>query len=81
MPILTETFEGTPGGMNLALPQQELDDTEARYIQDGLVDYPRPDAPARSRPQGHGHRRPDAEGSGLALTLNPQGSASRRAQR
>jgi hypothetical protein len=40
MPILTETFEGTPGGMNLALPQQELDDTEARYIQDGLVDYP-----------------------------------------
>lgn len=40
MTILTETFEGVPGGMNLALPPQELDDTEARYLQDVLLDYP-----------------------------------------
>lgn len=38
--LLTETFEGVPGGMNLALPPQELDDTEARYLQDILLDYP-----------------------------------------
>jgi hypothetical protein len=40
MTILTETFPGAPGGSNLALPQHELDDTEARLIQDGLVDRP-----------------------------------------
>lgn len=40
MPILTETFEGVPGGMNLALPAWELDDTEARYLQDILLDFP-----------------------------------------
>ena len=38
--LLTETFEGVPGGMNLANPAQELDDTEARYLQDVLLDYP-----------------------------------------
>ena len=38
--ILTETFEGVPGGMNLALPAQELDDTEARYVQDALLHLP-----------------------------------------
>lgn len=38
--LLTQTFPGFPGGSNVALPQQELDDTEARIIQDGLVDYP-----------------------------------------
>lgn len=35
-----ETFEGVPGGMNLALPPQELSDSEARYLQDVLLDYP-----------------------------------------
>lgn len=40
MTILTETFEGVPGGMNLALPPQGLDDSEARYLQDVLLDYP-----------------------------------------
>jgi len=38
--LLIESFPGAPGGSNLALPQHELDDTEARIIQDGLVDYP-----------------------------------------
>jgi hypothetical protein len=73
LPILTETFEGTPGGMNLALPQQELDDTEARYIQDGLVDYPgltRRRGPVR---KVTGIANLTRKGTGLALTLNPQG--------
>lgn len=40
MPILTETFEGAPAGQNLATPAQDLEDNEARLIQDGLLDYP-----------------------------------------
>lgn len=40
MPVLTQSFSGSPGGMNTALPQQEIDDTEARYIQDALLDFP-----------------------------------------
>jgi len=35
-----QTFDGLPSGMNLAIPQHELEDTEARYIQDALLDYP-----------------------------------------
>lgn len=38
--LLSETFEGSPGGMNLAAPAQSIDDSEARYLQDALVDYP-----------------------------------------
>lgn len=40
MAILAQTFEGVPSGMNLALPAQEIQDTEARYLQDILLDYP-----------------------------------------
>lgn len=40
MPILTETFEGSPAGQNLAQPAQDLEDNEARLIQDGLLSYP-----------------------------------------
>lgn len=40
MPISTDTYEGLPGGMNLNLPAQSLDDTEGRYLQDILVDKP-----------------------------------------
>jgi len=72
--IITETFPGAPGGMNLALPAQELDDTEARYIQDGLVDYP-----ARIRRRGPvkgalGVATFSRKGSGFVVTLNPQGA-------
>lgn len=74
MTLLTETLPGAPGGMNLALPAQELDDTEARYIQDGLVDKP---GILRSR----GPVTPIAgfptttyRGTGLAVTVNPQGT-------
>lgn len=40
MAITTQTFEGLAGGMNLALPGEEIADNEARYIQDALLDYP-----------------------------------------
>jgi hypothetical protein len=71
--LLTETFEGVPGGMNLALPQQELDDTEARYIQDGLVDYPgltRRRGPVR---KVTGVASLTRKGTGLVMALNPLG--------
>lgn len=73
--VLTETFEGTPGGMNLALPQQELDDTEARYLQDDLVDYP-----GLNRRRGPvtgvvGAPTFARMGTGLVMTLDPQGTA------
>lgn len=71
--MLTESFEGAPGGMNLALPQQELADTEARYIQDGLVDQPgltRRRGPVR---QVTGIATITRPGTGLVMTLNPQG--------
>jgi hypothetical protein len=59
--------------MNLALPASELDDTEAQYIQDGLVDYPgltRRRGPLR---KVTGIANLTRKGSGLAMTLNPQG--------
>lgn len=73
MPIETETFPGAPGGSNLALPQHEIDDTEARLIQDGLVDRP-----------GETHRRGPVrgvagivalgnKGTGFVTTLDPLG--------
>jgi hypothetical protein len=71
--LITEPFNGTPGGSNLALPQSQLDDTEARYIQDGLVDYPgltRRRGPVR---KVTGIATIPRKGSGLVMTLNPQG--------
>jgi hypothetical protein len=38
--LSAQTFDGVPGGMNLALPAHEIPDTEARYLQDILLDYP-----------------------------------------
>src|SRR5512138_3152421 len=35
-----QTFEVIPSGMKMSEPAQELDDTEARYLQDVLLDYP-----------------------------------------
>jgi hypothetical protein len=73
--LTTQTFEGLPGGMNLALPAQELDDTEARYLQDVLVDKP---GLTRRRgpiaPVG-GIAALTRKGTAMASALNPQGSA------
>ena len=74
MSILTETFEGVPGGMNLALPAQELDETEARYLQDVLLDYPgltRRRGPLQQR--GSAVTLPE-KASGLFFTYDPLGT-------
>ena len=71
--MLTESFDGVPGGMNLALPAQELDDTEARYLQDVLIDYPgltRRRGPIRKVVGSPTFSR---KGTGIVMTLNPLG--------
>ena len=73
MGTLTQTLPGAPGGMNKALPAQELDDTEAQYIQDAFVDYPglvRRRGPVRA---ASGLVALPRKGSGLVMTLNPLG--------
>lgn len=72
--ILTETFEGIPGGMNLAIPAQELDDTEAAYIQDALLD--KPGLTRRRGPvqQVTGIFTLTYPGTGLVMTLDPLGT-------
>lgn len=74
MALITTTLPGIPGGMNLAIPAQELDDTEGRYIQDGLVDKP---GVVRSRgpiEAATGVARPTLKGSGLLVCANPVGT-------
>src|SRR5690242_19154807 len=73
--LVTETFDGTPSGSNLALPQHEIDDTEARQIMDGLLDFP-----GKERQRGPvtpvaGLPAFTLPGQGLVMTLNPQGTA------
>lgn len=38
--IETQTYDGAPGGSNLAVLPHEIPDHQARYIQDGFVDKP-----------------------------------------
>jgi hypothetical protein len=74
LPILTETFEGNPEGMNVSLPAQELPDTQARYMQDILVDYPGLDrrrGPIRKVP---GSAESSDKISGIVQTLDPAGA-------
>jgi hypothetical protein len=73
--LTTQTFDGVPGGMNLALPPQEIDDTEARYLQDILVDQP-----GITRRRGpvvgvSGIAALPRKGSGLVAALNPTGAS------
>lgn len=71
--VLSQTFDGTPGGMNMAVPAHEIDDTQARMLVDWLVDQPGltrqrgPVAAAAGIPVLPRHA------SGLLATLNPQG--------
>jgi len=70
---VTETFPPAPGGMNVAVPANELDDTQARILQDILVDYP---GLARRRGPmvaASGVAAMTRMGTGIAMTLNPQG--------
>lgn len=76
IPLSTQTIDGIPDGMNLALPGQEIQDSEARYLQDILLDYP-----------GLIRRRGPVQGasgfptfstyklSGIAHTLDPNGNS------
>jgi hypothetical protein len=74
MPLITETYEGVPGGMNLALPAQELAESEARYLQDILLH--RPGETIRRGPvkpiTGVATTRKPA--TGIAQTLDPTGA-------
>lgn len=73
MPIQTQTFPPAPGGMNVAYAPQEIDDTEARYIQDALLDLPgimRRRGPIQAAAGVATLPRP---ASGLAVTVNPRG--------
>lgn len=39
MALLTQDYPPAPGGMNVAQAAQEIDDSEARYLQDILLDF------------------------------------------
>lgn len=70
----TQTFEGIPEGLNLALPPQEIDDTGARYLQDILLDQPgivRRRGPLLNT---EGFPATTYPGVGLSFTLDPQGN-------
>jgi hypothetical protein len=71
--VLSQTFDGTPGGMNMALPPHEIDDTQARILVDFLVDQPgvtRQRGPVQA---AAGIPALPRRGSGLMAILNPQG--------
>lgn len=73
--ILAQTFDGTPAGMNMALPPNEIDDTQARMLVDWLLDQPgitRQRGPVTGATGIPALPRP---GCGLFSTLNPQGAA------
>lgn len=70
----TQTFDGVPEGMNVALPPQELDDTAARYMQDILLDKPgyiRRRGPLVNSAENFPST--TYKGSGLVFTLDPLG--------
>lgn len=72
--VISQTFPGSPGGMSRAFPAQEIDDTEAQYIQDALLDYPglmRRRGPITAHAAVAALPRP---ASGLAVTMSPRGS-------
>lgn len=74
MSVLTQTFPPAPGGMNVAFSGQEIDDTEAQYLQDILLDKPglaRRRGPVEAAASFASLPRP---GSGLAITINPAGT-------
>ena len=73
--VLAQTFEGSPGGMNLALPPHEIADTEARILVDWLLDQPGITRQRGPVADATGIPHLPRQGSGLFATLNPQGVA------
>lgn len=73
MPAVTQTFPPAPGGMNVAKSGQEIDDTEAQYLQDILLDKP-----GIARRRGPIQRDISfailpRKATGLAITIDPSG--------
>ena len=73
--LLAQTFDGTPDGMNMAIPPHQIADSQARMLVDFLVDQP-----GITRQRGPitgvvGVPALPRKGSGLFSTLNPQGAA------
>lgn len=71
--VVAQTFPPAPGGMNTALAGQEIDDTEAQYLQDILLDKPglaRRRGPVQLQSDFVALTRP---ASGLAIAINPAG--------
>lgn len=73
MPVTTQTFPPAPGGMNTAQSGQEIDDTEAGYLQDILVD--RPGIARRRGPLSFaaGWAALPRKATGLAISIDPNG--------
>jgi hypothetical protein len=72
--LQVETFDGLPGGMNLAQPAHTLEDFEARYLQDVLLDYPglvRRRGPVRA---AAGFPTFTKKGCGIVGTITPAGN-------
>lgn len=72
--VLSQSFPPAPGGMNRAIPANEIQDTEAQYLQDILVDYPglaRRRGPIEAVAGLAALPRP---GTGIAMTLDPTGA-------
>lgn len=72
--LQAQTFDAIPSGMNLAQPAHGLDDTEARYLQDVLLDYPglvRRRGPVQA---ASGFPTFTKKASGIVGTINPAGS-------
>lgn len=72
--VMAQSFPPAPGGMNVAIPANEIDDTECVYIQDALLDFP-----GLARRRGPvtpvtGMATLTRPGSGLAITLDPTGA-------
>ena len=75
MTILSQTFPPAPGGMNVAMAAQEIDDTEAQYLQDILLDFPglaRVRGPVQASAAIAALPR---RGSGLVTTIDPAGTS------
>lgn len=75
MPITTETFEGTPDGMNLAVASQELSDSEAEYAQDWMFDkigFIRMRGPVQAKAGLATFSKP---ATGIVQTLDPNGNS------
>lgn len=74
MALLTQDYPPAPGGMNVAQAPQEIDDTEARYLQDILLDFAglaRRRGPVQALSTVAALPRP---GTNLVTTIDPAGT-------